>query len=79
MVRSRVPAKPMNSVFVRELRAGNLRKGGPAAGMVRARVPAKPMNSVFGRELRAGKLGKGGPDALEARNLTDGRWIHIIT
>ena len=57
----------MNSVFGRELRAGNIGKGGPAAGMVRARVPAKPMKSVVVRELRAGKLGKGGPGAGEVR------------
>ena len=52
-VRARLPAKPMNSVSERELRAGKKDDGGPAAGRVRARQSGKPMNSVFEREPRA--------------------------
>ncbi len=52
-VRARLPAKPMNSVSERELRAGKKDDGGPAAGRVRARQSGKPMNSVSERELRA--------------------------
>ena len=52
-VRARLPAKPMNSVSERELRAGKKDDGGPAAGRVRARQSGKPMNSVLEREPRA--------------------------
>ena len=58
MVRARLPAKPINSVFERELRGERREKGGPGSGLVRARLPAKPMNSVFERELCDGKRGK---------------------
>ena len=59
----RLPAKPMNSVFVRKPRAGKKKKDGPAAGEVCVRLPAKPMNSVFVRKPRAGKKKKDGPAA----------------
>ena len=58
MVRARLPAKPMNSVFEREPCVWRKRKSGPGAGEVRARLPAKPMNWVFVRELCDGKRGK---------------------
>ena len=55
-VRARLPAKPMNSVFEREPRAGRKKECGPGAGQVRARLLAKPMNSVSEREPRAGSI-----------------------
>ena len=59
----RLPAKPMNSVFVRKPRAGKKKKDGPGAGAVCVRLPAKPINSVFVRKPRAGKKKKDGPGA----------------
>ena len=50
LVRARLPAKSMNSVFEREPCAERKRKSGPGPGLVRARLPAKPMNSVSERE-----------------------------
>lgn len=55
-VRARLPAKPMNSVFEREPRAGEKEECGPGAGKVRARLPAKSMNSVFEREPRGERI-----------------------
>ena len=63
MVRARLPASPLFSVFGREPRAEYFEIGGPPAGMVRARLPANPLFSVFGREPRGGKFGIGGPPA----------------
>ena len=57
-VRARLPAKPMNSVSVREPRSGKRGKDDPRGGKVRARLPAKSMNSVSEREPRSGKREK---------------------
>ena len=57
-VRARLPAKPMNSVSVREPRSGKRGKDDPRGGKVRARLPAKSMNSVSEREPRAGRKEK---------------------
>ena len=57
-VRARLPAKPMNSVSVREPRAVIREQTHPEGGKVRARLPAKPMNSVSEREPRAGRKEK---------------------
>ena len=59
----RLPAKPMNSVFVRKPRAGKMKKDGPAAGGVCVRLPAKSIKSVFVRKPRSRKRRKGGPGA----------------
>ena len=64
LVRARLPAKSMNSVFEREPCAERKRKSGPGPGAIRARWPAKPMNSVSEREPRAGV-----PKILFLRNL----------
>ena len=68
-VRARLPAKPMNSVSVREPRSGKRGKDDPRGGKVRARLPAKSMNSVSEREPRAGRRGKDDPgvDKVRAR------------
>ena len=63
MVRARLPASPLLSVFGREPRAEYFEIGGPPAGMVRVRLPASPLFSVSGREPRAGNFGIGGPAA----------------
>ena len=67
LVRARLPAKSMNSVFEREPCAERKRKSGPGPGSVRARLPAKPMNSVFEREPCAGRKRKSGPGLGEVR------------
>ena len=59
----RLPAKPMNSVFVRKPRAGKKRKSGQGAGRVCVRLPAKPIKSVFVRKPRGRKKRKGVPGA----------------
>ena len=46
----RLPAKPINSVFVRKPSGLKFRKGGPGAGAVCVRLPAKPIASVFVRK-----------------------------
>ena len=67
LVRARLPAKSMNSVFEREPCAERKRKSGPGPGSVRARLPAKPMNSVFEREPCVWRKRKSGPGAGEVR------------
>ena len=47
LVRARLPAKPMNSVFEREPCAGRKRKSGPGPGEVRARLPAGDSSGLY--------------------------------
>ena len=56
----RLPAKPINSVFVRKPPGLKIRKGGPGAGTVCVRLPAKPMKSVTVRKPPGLKFRTGG-------------------